>query len=208
MKTKPGRCGKTTWSLQRPLTIALAAGTVLLAQSPAPAPTPAPTPGPTPGPTLAPGSNRVGELERLGEGGRDLMILGVDAPGFDKLKVTQRKYAYFLYRAAIAGNDIAYFQNHRSAYEIKELLEQIYLHREGIDSATVEGLEEYLKMVWANHGQYGHNSHLKFVPRLSRHLKIVNRDGISPSINQARLQFAEPDEHSGSASFEIGRAHV
>ncbi len=136
------------------LAFALAAGAVLVAQSPAP--TPAQTPA----------TSRVGELERLGEGGRDLMILGVDAPGFDKLKTTQRKYAYFLYRAAIAGNDIAYFQNHRSAYEIKELLEQIYLHHAGVDAATMEGLEEYLKLVWAHHGQYGHTSHLKFVPRL------------------------------------------
>src|SRR5258706_15032191 len=37
---------------------------------------------------------------------------------------------------------------------------------------------------------------VEFVPRLSRHLKIMNRDGIGPSINQANFQFAEPDEHS------------
>ena len=139
----------------RTITFALAAGAMLLAQAPAPTPNP---------PVERP--DRVGELERLGEGGRELMIVGVEAPGFDKLKATQRKYAYFLYRAAIAGNDIAYFQNHRSAFEIKELLEQIYLHKDGIDAVTMEGLDEYLKLVWAHHGQYGHDSHLKFVPRL------------------------------------------
>ncbi len=137
----------------RILTLALASGVMLLAQAPA-LNSPAPRP------------NRVGELERLGEGGRELMIVGVEAPGFDKLKASQRKYAYFLYRAAIAGNDIAYFQNHRSAFEIKDLLEQIYLHPEGLDATTLAGLEEYLKLVWANHGQYGHDTHLKFVPRL------------------------------------------
>lgn len=137
------------------LVFALVSGAMLLAQSP------------TQTPNLPAGRpDRVGELERLGEGGRELMIVGVEAPGFDKLKVSQRKYAYFLYRAAIAGNDIAYFQNHRSAFEIKELLEQIYLHNEGLDAATMEGLDEYLKLVWAHHGQYGHDSHLKFVPRL------------------------------------------
>ena len=137
----------------RILTLALASGVMLLAQAPA-LNSPAPRP------------DRVGELERLGEGGRELMIVGVEAPGFDKLKASQRKYAYFLYRAAIAGNDIAYFQNHRSAFEIKDLLEQIYLHPEGLDATTLAGLEEYLKLVWANHGQYGHDTHLKFVPRL------------------------------------------
>ncbi len=137
----------------RILTLALASGIMLLAQAPA-LNSPAPRP------------DRVGELERLGEGGRELMIVGVEAPGFGKLKASQRKYAYFLYRAAIAGNDIAYFQNHRSAFEIKDLLEQIYLHPEGLDATTLAGLEEYLKLVWANHGQYGHDTHLKFVPRL------------------------------------------
>ncbi len=137
----------------RILTLALASGIMLLAQAPA-LNSPAPRP------------DRVGELERLGQGGRELMIVGVEAPGFGKLKASQRKYAYFLYRAAIAGNDIAYFQNHRSAFEIKDLLEQIYLHPEGLDATTLAGLEEYLKLVWANHGQYGHDTHLKFVPRL------------------------------------------
>src|SRR6267142_30774 len=42
---------------------------------------------------------------------------------------------------------------------------------------------------------------VEFMPRLSRNLKIMNRDGISTAVNQTGLQFAEPDEHTARASF-------
>lgn len=104
------------------------------------------------------------ELERLGEGGREVLVLGVDAKGFEALRPHQRKFAYYLYRAAIAGNDIAYLQGHRHAMDIKELLEVLYLQRESLEPETVAGIEDYLKQVWVNHGQYRHWDHTKFVP--------------------------------------------
>lgn len=149
--------------------LALVAGGSLLAQEPAAA-VPAPPAG-------------LGELERLGENGRDLMIMGVDAPGFDKLKRTQRLYAYYLYRAAIAGHDIYYFQNHRYAKDIRDLFEEIYEHREGLDPAVAAAVEEYLKLVWANHGNYLHWHHTKFVPRnltlkqLQQAVKVAKKNG-------------------------------
>lgn len=114
-------------------------------------------------PTAPP--TRVGELERLGEGGRELMVLGLDAPGFSNLKATQRKQAYFLYRAALAGHDIYYEQNHRTALDIRNLFEALYEHKAALEPAAFEGIDEYLKLVWANHGQYHHWDHTKFVPR-------------------------------------------
>ncbi len=109
--------------------------------------------------------SRVGELERLGEGGRDVMVIGLDAPGFDQLRPTHRKFAYYLSRAAIAGEDILYFQNHRHAWDIKELFETLYLNRTELDPAVAASVEEYLKKIWTHHGQYSHYAHTKFVPR-------------------------------------------
>ncbi|MFQ5823323.1 MAG: hypothetical protein ACE5JB_04640 [bacterium] len=106
----------------------------------------------------------VGELERLGPDGRDYLILGVDAPGFEDLTLEQKKLAYFLYRAAIAGNDLMYLQNHRYALEIKNMLETIYLHSEGLDETSKNAVHDYLKYLWINHGQYQHRTHEKFVP--------------------------------------------
>ena len=145
--------------MNRSLMLALIAGSGLLAQAPE---TKAPETG---APTAAP-APKVGELERLGENGREVMILGVEAPGFDKLRPSQRKLAYFLYRAAIAGDEIAYLQNHRYALEIKNLLEAISDGREALDAATQAGLDEYLKLIWVHHGQYRAFAYTKFVPRL------------------------------------------
>lgn len=143
----------------RPITVlaTLLACGAAFAQDPAPRSVPAAVSDP---------ALRVGELERLGENGREVMVLGLDAPGFDKLKPSQKKYAYFLYRAAIAGHDIFYQQTHRTALEIRNLLEAIYEKREGLDPAAAAGLEEYLKLVWVHHGQYDHWNHTKFTPRL------------------------------------------
>src|SRR5262245_1287652 len=76
---------------------------------------------------------RVGELERLGKNEQDFLVLGIDAPGFDKLAQRQKILLYYLYRAAIAGNQLADQQNHRHALEIRTLLEQIFLHSEQME---------------------------------------------------------------------------
>ncbi|MBP1628059.1 MAG: Peptidase family [Holophagaceae bacterium] len=123
------------------------------------------------------------ELERLGEGGREVLVLGLEAQGFDKLRPHQRKFAYYLYRAAIAGNDITYLQNHRFALDIKELCEVLYTHREGMDPEILAGLEDYLKQVWVHHGQYRHWDHVKFVPaklsftQLQQAVKTAKKNG-------------------------------
>jgi len=132
---------------------------------------------------LSQGVPQARELERLGEGGREVMVLGVEAQGFDRLRPHQRKFAYYLYRAAIAGNDISYLQTHRFALDIKELFEVLYLHREGMDPETVAGMEDYLKQVWVNHGQYRHWDHTKFVPaklsfaQLQKAVKTAKKNG-------------------------------
>src|SRR2546428_13871746 len=67
----------------------------------------------------------VGELERLGKNGPDVLGLGGEAPGFEKLSLQQKRLADFLYRAAIAGNYIFTDQADRRGLEIKQLLGQI-----------------------------------------------------------------------------------
>ena len=106
----------------------------------------------------------IGELERLGEDGRDWVVLGAEAGGFEKLSLEQKKLAYYFYRAAIAGNDIFYQQNHRHALEIKNLLEAIHLNSEGLDQPTANAVHDYLKYVWVNHGQYDAIEGTKVLP--------------------------------------------
>ena len=112
-------------------------------------------------PKSSPGK-RIGEQERLGE----YLIVGLDAPDFMKLSRRERIFSYYLYRAAIAGNDILYMQNHRDALKIKRLMETLYRHHARLAADTRRALHRYLKRVWINHGQYEHRSNLKFVPKL------------------------------------------
>ena len=110
------------------------------------------------------GKKMVGELERLGKDGRDWIVLGAEAPGFEALTLSQKKLAYYLYRAAIAGDEIMYQQNHRQALEVKRLLEAIYLNRQGLPEDVQRAVHEYLKYIWINHGNYNAAHGTKFLP--------------------------------------------
>lgn len=110
-------------------------------------------------------AGRAGELERLGPNGRDILVVRVDTPGFAKLPLKKRILAYYLSRAAIAGNDIHYQQNHRHALAIKRMLEQIFIHSKGMPKPLLAAAHDYLKTVWIHHGQYDHWTGAKFVPR-------------------------------------------
>ena len=114
--------------------------------------------------TSKPTKHFLGELERLGPNGRDVMVLAVEARGFEKLSERQRVLAYYLYRAAIAGNKIAYHQSHRYAHDIKTLMEQVVLHADGLEESLTAAAHDYLKRVWIHHGQYDHYTHTKYVP--------------------------------------------
>lgn len=109
-------------------------------------------------------TRHVGELERLGPQGRDVMVLGVEAPEFENLSLESKTLAFYLYRAAIPGNRIAFQQCHRHALEIKTILEEVLRHSHGLDGPTREAVHDYLKYVWIHHGQYDHLTHAKFTP--------------------------------------------
>ena len=145
---------------------------------------------------------RIGELERLGPERDDIMVLGVEADGFEQLSRTQRLLAYHLYRAAVAGNAIAFHQAHRDAYDIKSLLEAIHLHSGGMDPALCDAVHDYLKYVWIHHGQYDHLTHTKYTPHAltpaglrlaaeyaaARGARLPLRSGETPAALLARLE--------------------
>src|SRR6266436_6629330 len=66
---------------------------------------------------------------------------------------------------------------------------------------SIRGLLEMVQTAFGIILLQARDAFVEFVPRLSWHLKIMNRDGISAAVNQAGLQFAEPNEHTARASF-------
>lgn len=94
-------------------------------------------------------------------------IVQLYADGFEKLSVKEKTFTYYLYKAALAGRDIAIDQRHRHALEIRELLEAIYQHQSVIDQTMAEKFILYTKLFWVNNSQYDNITSRKFVPMFS-----------------------------------------
>jgi dipeptidyl-peptidase-3 len=117
-----------------------------------------------PGGAQEEGQRRVGELGRMGPPGRQTVILGVDAPGFESLSPGERALAYHLYRAAVAGDAIFRHQMHRDGPELLALLDQVDLHAEALPPATAAALRDELMRLLAHHGPHDHGNHVKHEP--------------------------------------------
>ncbi|MFA6438309.1 MAG: hypothetical protein WCX28_03295 [Bacteriovoracaceae bacterium] len=94
-------------------------------------------------------------------------IVQLYADGFEKLSAKEKIFTYYLAQSALAARDISIDQRHRHALEIRELLEAVYLHQEGIDPALMEQVTLYTKLFWVNNSQYDNITSRKFVPLFS-----------------------------------------
>jgi dipeptidyl-peptidase-3 len=108
-----------------------------------------------------------------------------------------------MYRAAIAGNDILFKQNHRDGYELKKLFETLYHHSAEFDADLKEAIHDYLKFLWIHHGNYHHYTHTKFVPFL------LTRDGLATAVQSAVANGAviptQPGESMGELLSRLDR---
>jgi dipeptidyl-peptidase-3 len=101
-------------------------------------------------------------LERVGE----VALVQLYAAGFEELSSEDKILAHYLSKAAVAGRDITYDQNHRHGLAIRNLLEEIVTHSDGIGQPVLEKITSYLKLFWVFNGNYGTNVR-KFVPEFS-----------------------------------------
>jgi len=101
-------------------------------------------------------------LERAGK----VAIVQLYADGFEELGLAEKVKAYYLCQAALAGRDIAYDQIHRYGLSIRNVLEEIITHSQGIDMVILERIKSYLKLFWIFNGNYGTNNR-KFVPEFT-----------------------------------------
>ncbi|CAN5853394.1 dihydrofolate reductase [soil metagenome] len=98
-------------------------------------------------------------LERVGEAA----VAQIYADGFDELPVDQKILIWHLYQAALAGRDIYYDQRHVHSLAMRDVLEEILTHAEGIDPQTLAEIEHYTKLFWINTGPYNNLTARKFV---------------------------------------------
>jgi dipeptidyl-peptidase-3 len=118
-------------------------------------------------------------LEKVGK----VAIVQLYADGFTDLSLNEKILAYYLYQAGVVGRDITYDQNHRHGLEIRNLLEEIVTHPQGIDKKILEKITNYLKLFWTFNGNYGTNNR-KFIPEFSfENLVSVSRVALSNGAN-------------------------
>ncbi len=104
-------------------------------------------------------SQRKYLLERVDEAA----VAQIYADGFEELPLDQKILIWHLYRAALAGRDIFYDQRYAHNLAMRDVLEEILTHADGIDAATLAEIQRFTKLFWINTGPYNNLTARKFV---------------------------------------------
>ena len=104
-------------------------------------------------------SDRKYLLERVD----DAAVAQVYADGFNDLPLDQKILVWHLYNAALAGRDIYYDQRYAHNLVMRDVLEEILTHAEGVDPETLAEIERYTKLFWINSGPFNNLTARKFV---------------------------------------------
>ncbi len=128
-------------------------------------------------------------LQRVGDARADQLY----ARGFEKLPLKQKMLAFYLYLAGLPGRDIFTDQNHKYALKIRDILEGIYTHPDGIDPDVYEKIKIYTHRFWLNCCQYRLGQKDKFVPDCTyeeflRAAKIAQKNGANFKLNGQTLE--------------------
>ena len=93
----------------------------------------------------------------------DAAVAQLYADGFEALPIDQKLLIWHLYQAALAGRDIFYDQRYAHNLEMRDLLEEVITHAEGIPADVFEEIFRYTKLFWLNTGPYNNLTARKFV---------------------------------------------
>lgn len=104
-------------------------------------------------------SNRTYLLERVGPAA--VVQLYVDA--FADLAIEDKRLAWHLYEAALAGRDIYYDQRYEHALAMRDTIEALYRQRDALPAHVADAIARYTKLFWINSGPYEHITSRKFV---------------------------------------------
>lgn len=99
----------------------------------------------------------------------DKRIIRYQVPGFEQLSLDQKKLAYYLTMAGMAGRDITYDANYRHNLKIRRALENIVTKYEGDKNSKSWSLfMTYVKNFWFSNGIHHHYGNDKFIPDFSK----------------------------------------
>jgi dipeptidyl-peptidase-3 len=121
------------------------------------------TPDRPPQPAQPGAGDRKYLLERVD----DAAVVQLYADGFSSLPLKQKTLIYHLYHAALAGRDIFIDQKHRDALAMRDIIEPIVAHPQGVDPAVLAEIQRYTKLFWLNNGPYNNLTARKFVLKIT-----------------------------------------
>ncbi len=131
-------------------------------------------------------------VDRITACGQDFAVIRLLPDGFDRLSLPDKMQVYYLSRAALAGRDIWYDQNHRDALMIRRILEEILTHPGDISPAVLDRITLYTKLFWINGGQYNGRTKNKFVPEFTP----AEFEEAALAAMRNRADFGVPNEES------------
>jgi dipeptidyl-peptidase-3 len=114
-----------------------------------------------------PAASNVDTRQYLLERVEDAAVVQLYADGFDELGLREKTLIYHLYRAALAGRDIYYDQRYAHNLEMRDVLEEIVTHADGIEPAVLQAIWTYTKLFWINTGPYNNLTARKFVLKIA-----------------------------------------
>jgi dipeptidyl-peptidase-3 len=115
------------------------------------------------GPASADVDSRRYQLEQVD----DVAVVQLYADGFVNLSLDDKILIWHLHQAALAGRDIYYDQRYRHNLAMRDILEEIVAHADGVDAGTLAELTRYTKLFWINSGPYNNLTARKFVLNLT-----------------------------------------
>jgi dipeptidyl-peptidase-3 len=118
---------------------------------------------PTPAGTTTEPPTATVERKYLLEQVDDAAVVQLYADGFSELPVRDKTLIWHLYQAAIAGRDIFYDQKYAHGLEMRDVVEAMLTHADGIAPATLAEIQRYTKLFWINSGPYNNLTARKFV---------------------------------------------
>ncbi|MGV3774966.1 MAG: dipeptidyl-peptidase 3 family protein [Verrucomicrobiales bacterium] len=136
-------------------------------------------------PSTTPGSLEAdSEFQVVADKFADVQILRYQAPEFDQLTLQQKKLAYFLTEAGLAGRDIFYDQKYKHNLLVRKTLEGIIKSYKGDRKAPeFEKFLVYAKQVFFSNGIHHHYSGHKMLPGFSQdYLKQLIKQSSAESL--------------------------
>jgi dipeptidyl-peptidase-3 len=97
----------------------------------------------------------------------DAAVVQLYADGFAALPLAEKILVWHLYCAAIEGRDIYYDQRYRHNLVMRQVLEAVLTHPQGVPEPVLAEITRYTKLFWLNTGPYNNLTARKFVLSLS-----------------------------------------